>query len=195
MGPTWGPPGSCRPQMGPMLAPRNLLLGKLSRWSDNRLHNGIPIPGKTVFILRQSPGFALYNMVVSRVFIMLPPRNHVADDDDGGVRRGGDDEGLQEKGRSLKRRNKKNFWKVMSSAFCKMKKISNVIQHRTQLLLPSEPHFNIKTVFLGMGIPIMKIRWSCDCLIFIIWIPLLVRWHLYIDMAPDIKSMLQIISP
>ena len=22
MGPTWGPPGSCRPQMGPMLAPR-----------------------------------------------------------------------------------------------------------------------------------------------------------------------------
>ena len=25
MGPTWGPPGSCRPQMGPMLAPRTLL--------------------------------------------------------------------------------------------------------------------------------------------------------------------------
>ena len=24
-GPTWGPPGSCRPQMGPMLAPWNLL--------------------------------------------------------------------------------------------------------------------------------------------------------------------------
>ena len=28
MGPTWGPPGSCRPQMGPMLAPLILLLGK-----------------------------------------------------------------------------------------------------------------------------------------------------------------------
>ena len=27
MGPKWGPPGSCRPQMGPMLAPRNLLSG------------------------------------------------------------------------------------------------------------------------------------------------------------------------
>ena len=27
MGPTWGPPGSCRPQMGPMLAPRTLLSG------------------------------------------------------------------------------------------------------------------------------------------------------------------------
>ena len=27
MGPTWGPPGSCRPQMGPMLDPWTLLLG------------------------------------------------------------------------------------------------------------------------------------------------------------------------
>ena len=29
MGPTWGPPGPCRPQMGPMLAPWTLLSGKL----------------------------------------------------------------------------------------------------------------------------------------------------------------------
>ena len=28
MGPTWGPPGSCRPQMGPMLAQWTLLSGK-----------------------------------------------------------------------------------------------------------------------------------------------------------------------
>ena len=27
MGPTWGPPGSSQPQMGPMLAPWTLLLG------------------------------------------------------------------------------------------------------------------------------------------------------------------------
>ena len=27
MGPTWGPPGSCRPQMGPILVPWTLLLG------------------------------------------------------------------------------------------------------------------------------------------------------------------------
>ena len=27
MAPTWGPPGSCRPQMGPMLAPQTLLSG------------------------------------------------------------------------------------------------------------------------------------------------------------------------
>ena len=30
MGPTWGPPGSCRPQMGPMLASWTLLSGMLS---------------------------------------------------------------------------------------------------------------------------------------------------------------------
>ena len=29
MEPTWGPPGFCRPQMGPMLAPRTLLSGTL----------------------------------------------------------------------------------------------------------------------------------------------------------------------
>ena len=29
MVPTWGPPGSCRPQMGPMLAPWTMLSGKL----------------------------------------------------------------------------------------------------------------------------------------------------------------------
>ena len=30
MGPTWGPPGSCRPQMGPMLTPWTLLSGYAS---------------------------------------------------------------------------------------------------------------------------------------------------------------------
>ena len=30
MGPTWGPPGTCRPQMGPILAPRTLLSGTTS---------------------------------------------------------------------------------------------------------------------------------------------------------------------
>ena len=31
-GPTWGPPGSCRPQVGPMLAPKPLLLGIWRVW-------------------------------------------------------------------------------------------------------------------------------------------------------------------
>ena len=31
LGPTWGPPGSCRPQMGPILAPWTLLSGAVSR--------------------------------------------------------------------------------------------------------------------------------------------------------------------
>ena len=30
MGPTWGPPGSCRPQVGPILAPWTLLSGYIS---------------------------------------------------------------------------------------------------------------------------------------------------------------------
>ena len=33
MGPTWGPAGSCRPQMGPIMAPWTLLLGVLARVS------------------------------------------------------------------------------------------------------------------------------------------------------------------
>ena len=35
-GPTWGPPGSCRPQMGPMLAPITLLSRVLTRdtWTN-----------------------------------------------------------------------------------------------------------------------------------------------------------------
>ena len=32
MGPTWGPPGACRPQMGPMLAPWTLLSGIILSW-------------------------------------------------------------------------------------------------------------------------------------------------------------------
>ena len=34
MGPTWGPSGSCRPQMGPMLAPWTLLSGKVINGLD-----------------------------------------------------------------------------------------------------------------------------------------------------------------
>ena len=44
MGPTWGPPGACRPQMGPILAPWSLLSGfplvlcTCSHWHSNA-HN------------------------------------------------------------------------------------------------------------------------------------------------------------
>ena len=36
MGPTWGPPGSCRPQMGPMLAPWTLLSGNIPNHLSHR---------------------------------------------------------------------------------------------------------------------------------------------------------------
>ena len=35
MGPTWGPPGSCQPQMGPMLAPWTLLSGLHGAYDAN----------------------------------------------------------------------------------------------------------------------------------------------------------------
>ena len=36
MGPAWGPPGSCRPQMGPKLAPLTFLSGWIC-WDDDML--------------------------------------------------------------------------------------------------------------------------------------------------------------
>ena len=46
MGPTWGPPGSCRPQMGPMLDPWTLLLGTMS-------------PGRRPAIIRADNGLLM----------------------------------------------------------------------------------------------------------------------------------------
>ena len=43
------------------------------------------------------------------------------------------------------------------------------------------PCFNIKTVFSGMGIPVLMIRRSLDHLIFNMGIPILLRRHLYIE--------------
>ena len=43
---------------------------------------------------------------------------------------------------------------------------------------PPGPHFNAKT---GLGISIMKIRWSWERLIFIMEIAELGKWHLYIN--------------
>ena len=42
--------------------------------------------------------------------------------------------------------------------------------------------------FPGMGIPMLKIRRSPDRLIFNMGIPLLVRWHLYIETAPWVMA-------
>ena len=42
------------------------------------------------------------------------------------------------------------------------------------------PHFNVITIFPGIGILILKIRLSHDRLIFVIGNPILIRWHLYI---------------
>ena len=43
MGPKWGPPGSCWPQMGPIMAPWTLLLGKGHSLSQSMCGVAIPI--------------------------------------------------------------------------------------------------------------------------------------------------------
>ena len=46
------------------------------------------------------------------------------------------------------------------------------------------PRPNIRTIFPGMGISIIKIRRSWDRLIFIMGIPMLVKRHLYTETVP-----------
>ena len=48
---------------------------------------------------------------------------------------------------------------------------------------PVGPVSTIKPCFPGMWISIIKIRQSWDCLTFMMWIPTLLRWHLYNEMA------------
>ena len=58
----------------------------------------------------------------------------------------------------------------------------------TRLCNDPGPRFNIKTVFPSYGISILKIRRSRDRLIFNMGIPILVRGHLYIEMASRLSS-------
>ena len=60
MGPTWGPRGSCRPQMGPMLVPWTLLSGDIPLGIKCNLNLRYPESYKlhaddTVGILQQGP--------------------------------------------------------------------------------------------------------------------------------------------
>ena len=50
MGPTWGPPGSCRPQMGPTLAPWTLISGVSQQlgWSGT-CHMDVILVGRQYF--------------------------------------------------------------------------------------------------------------------------------------------------
>ena len=77
-----------------------------------------------------------------------------------------------------------------NEGFCASCDISSALawKLRTHLSHPGcwypGPCLNIKTVFPGMGIPMLKIRQSWDCLTFNMGIPILVGWQLYIEMAP-----------
>ena len=45
-------------------------------------------------------------------------------------------------------------------------------------------HFNIKTVFLASGIPMIDMKWLWDHFILIIWIPLLPRQYIILNLSP-----------
>ena len=49
------------------------------------------------------------------------------------------------------------------------------------------PWFNIQIILYGIRIPIVKIRWWWNCLIFWLGIPLLIRQNLYIETLPKIS--------
>ena len=55
MGPTWGPPGSCRPQLGSMLAPWTLLLG-LGENASNSVVGIVPVDVLTPLCVRAFEG-------------------------------------------------------------------------------------------------------------------------------------------
>ena len=54
------------------------------------------------------------------------------------------------------------------------------------------PFLSIKMVCPCLGIPIIIIRESWDCLLFIVGIPILITQYLYIEMAPSSATFLNI---
>ena len=62
------------------------------------------------------------------------------------------------------------------------------------LKCPPGPCLNIKTIFPDIRVPIIKMRWPSHCLTFLMGIFILVRWHIYIEMTPDLPSDMQTVS-
>ena len=81
-------------------------------------------------------------------------------------------------------------WRIATALFCHRSwTIFTIVTcysqqqiHRDKI---TRAPLNIKTVFPCMRIPMLQIRRSRDCLTFNMGIPILVRLHLYIEMAPS----------
>ena len=54
---------------------------------------------------------------------------------------------------------------------------------------------NIMTTFLDIGIPIIKLRQSYDCLIFMTGSPVLVKWYLHVETSPGPFLWLNKVQP
>ena len=79
-------------------------------------------------------------------------------------------------------------WNIISWGFKSYENFT-IKLHHMKILNPAflkgpGPCFNIKTIFWGMWISIVKIKLSWDCFIFIMGIHLLSRWLLGNEMAP-----------
>ena len=139
MGPTWGLPGSCRSQMGPM----NLAI-KVA---------------VCVYVYAFSRNFNIEQTDVRYVNSLTPSDNPY---------------GILELGHHWFRQ-----WLTIIHATTWFN------AELSSIWLPG-PRLNIKMVFPGMGMSMIKIRQSWDSLIFVMGIPILVRTHLYIETAPRI---------
>ena len=67
-------------------------------------------------------------------------------------------------------------------------------ENQSYLEIPGS-HLNINTVFPGVGLHIIKMRWSSDHLIFIMGICVLARWPLYFEMGPVSSICASVLSP
>ena len=67
MGPTWGPPGSCRSQMGPMLAPWTLLSGRSIDW--NREASELKKPLNKTFFNFSQPSRDVLHLIALEMFL------------------------------------------------------------------------------------------------------------------------------
>ena len=78
------------------------------------------------------------------------------------------------------------LWPKQITISCKITRILVGLSYAEKTILPCElgPVSIWRPSFPGMGIPMLKVRRSQDHLIFKMGIPILVRWHLYIEMAP-----------
>ena len=173
MGPTWGPPGADRTQVGPMLAPWSLLSGyttfrpvhagtgscQHSTQEHAEVNTIFPGLGIRIIKITQLRDHLIFKMeiplLVRQVFMLKQTCDA--------------------------------YW-YLDSKQAQMRHIAtqpvdegtDTRKHsKLKVVEAPEPHFNIKTIFPSTSISNIKIRWMLYHLLFIMEIPKLAKWHFY----------------